>query len=259
MTALSLPLTGERRRLPAWGWTLLGITAATGLWWIFTAAAGQHSAFWAALSPMRAVTALGALADRGVLLGDSWASLRRLFGGLALAVLLGLLLGLITGASRLFEWSSGGVFQFLRMISPLSWAPIAVSVFGLGDAPVVFLVAAAAVWPVYANTVAGIKALDGSLVQVARSLGANRREVLRRVILPGIRGHVLTGIRLALGIGWVVLVPAEMLGVTSGLGYQILNARDRLAYDELMAVILVIGLLGVLLDLLSRKVLASRG
>ena len=89
----------------------------------------------------------------------------------------------------------------------------------------------------------------------ARSLGATSAEVLTSVVLPAIRPHVLTGLRLALGIGWVVLVPAEMLGVTSGLGYEILNSRDQLAYDGVMAVILVIGLLGYLLDALARRLL----
>jgi NitT/TauT family transport system permease protein len=77
-------------------------------------------------------------------------------------------------------------------------------------------------------------------------------------VLPAIRPHLLTGLRLALGIGWVVLVPAEMLGVTSGLGYEILNSRDQLAYDKVMAVILVIGLLGYVLDVVARRLLGGR-
>ncbi len=77
-------------------------------------------------------------------------------------------------------------------------------------------------------------------------------ETLRRVILPGILGHVLTGVRLAIGILWIVLVPCEMLGVSAGLGYYILDTRDRLAYSELMAMVLLIGLLGYLLDAAAR-------
>ncbi|MGC7322506.1 ABC transporter permease, partial [Mycobacteroides abscessus subsp. massiliense] len=76
--------------------------------------------------------------------------------------------------------------------------------------------------------------------------------------LPAIRGHIQTGIRVALGVAWVVLVPAEMLGVRSGLGYQVLNARDQLAYDQVVAVILVIGILGYALDMAAKRLLASR-
>jgi NitT/TauT family transport system permease protein len=124
-----------------------------------------------------------------------------------------------------------------------------------GTAPVIFLVAAASVWPVVLNTVAGVRAVDPGLRLVARSLGASGWEALTTVVAPTLRPHLLIGLRLALGIGWVVLVPAEMLGVTSGLGYEILNARDQLAYPEVMAVILVIGVLGYLLDTLARLAL----
>ena len=92
---------------------------------------------------------------------------------------------------------------------------------------------------------------------VAGSLGATRIEILRTVILPSIWDSVLTGIRLALGIAWVMLVPGEMLGVDSGLGYEILNARDQLAYDKMVGLILVIGVLGSLLDAVASRMLSS--
>ena len=110
-------------------------------------------------------------------------------------------------------------------------------------------------WPVLLNTAAGVRAVDAGLLNVARSFHATRLEMLTAVILPAIRTHVQTGIRLALGVAWIVLVPAEMLGVRSGLGYQILNARDQLAYDQVVAVIVVIGLLGYALDGVARWLL----
>ena len=144
------------------------------------------------------------------------------------------------------------------MVSPLSWAPVAVALFGVGHAPVIFLVAIAAVWPVALNTASGVAALDPLHVRVARTLGATRPEILRTVVLPSIRPFTLTGVRLALGIAWVVIVPAEMPGVSSGLGYEILNARDRLAYDEMLVVILLIGLIGIALDTLAQWLLRER-
>ena len=148
----------------------------------------------------------------------------------------------------------GTLFQFLRMISPLSLMPLAVMVLGVGDAPVVFLLAFAAVWPVVINTAAGVAALDPHWLRLAESLSATRWEVVTRIVLPGIVAHVLTGFRLAVGIAWIVLVPAEMLGVSAGLGYFILDTRDRLAYDELTAGILTVGCLGFVLDAAARAV-----
>lgn len=142
------------------------------------------------------------------------------------------------------------------MVSPLSWMPLAVMALGVGEAPVVFLLTFAAVWPIVLNTAAGVMALDRSWLQLAHSLSATRTEVVLRIVLPGIVAHVLTGFRLALGIGWIVLVPAEMLGVSAGMGYFILDTRDRLAYDELTAGIVVIGALGFTLDLLARRISA---
>lgn len=167
-------------------------------------------------------------------------------------------LGLLIGSAPRFRWASTPPVQFLRMVSPLSWAPVAVALFGVGHAPVIFLVAIAAVWPVALNTASGVAALDPLHVRVARTLGATRPEILRTVVLPSIRPFTMTGVRLALGIAWVVIVPAEMLGVSSGLGYEILNARDRLAYDEMLVVILLIGLIGIALDTLAQWLLRER-
>jgi NitT/TauT family transport system permease protein len=120
----------------------------------------------------------------------------------------------------------------------------------------IFLLAFAAVWPILLNTAAGVKQLDARWLQLARSLSASRWETLTRVVIPGVLGHVLTGVRLAIGILWIVLVPCEMLGVSAGLGYYILDTRDRLAYSELMAMVLLIGVLGFLLDATARGLYA---
>ena len=164
----------------------------------------------------------------------------------------GVPIGLLVGVSRAFERSTTATFQFLRMISPLSWMPLAVMALGIGDAPVYFLLAFAAVWPIALNVAAGVHAIDPRWHRLARSLAARRLEVLIGIVIPAIVSHLLTGVRLAIGLIWVVLVPAEMLGVQAGLGYFILDTRDRMAYGELMAVILFIGLLGYLLDLATR-------
>lgn len=241
-----------------WLLGLVGVLVAILFWWIFTHAAGSQNRLLAALEPERMPGAFASLFGRGVILADIGVSLLRLVLGLAIGIVVGIPLGIAVGSWPRFAGASSPVIQFLRMVSPLSWAPIAVALFGVGHAPVVFLVAIAAVWPVVINTSAGVRAVAPAHLEVARVLGATRFEVLRHVILPSTRAHILTGVRTALGIAWVIIVPAEMLGVTSGLGYEILNARDRLAYDEMLAVILVIGVLGIALDAAAQRLLRER-
>ena len=239
-------------------WGVFGVLTTVAVWWAFTHAAAGASTMIAAFQPERMPGAVASLLERGVVVQDGLTSLWRLLCGLALATAAGVPLGLLIGSYRRFRWTSAPVVQFLRMVSPLSWAPVAVALFGVGNAPVVFLVAAAAVWPITMNTAAGVKALDPLHLRVAQTLGATPAERLWTVVLPSIRPFVMTGVRLALGIAWVVIVPAEMLGVSSGLGDEILNARDRLAYDEMLVVILVIGLLGIVLDSLAQWLLRER-
>jgi NitT/TauT family transport system permease protein len=175
-------------------------------------------------------------------------SLQRLALGLAIALAVGVPLGLLTGLSGRFAQATTPLFQFLRMVSPLSCMPLAVIALGVGDAPVVFLLAFAAMWPILLNTAAGVAALDPNWLLLGRSLAATRRETVLRIVLPGITAHLLTGVRLAVGLLWIVLVPAEMLGVSAGLGYFILDTRDRLDYPALMATIVLIGAIGWALD-----------
>lgn len=209
-------------------------------------------------APQQVLPALTSLVERGVLLPDAAASMWRLLVGLAVAAVIGIPLGLLIGLNRTVDRAVRPVTQFLRMISPLSWAPIAVALFGIGHRPVFFLIATAAVWPIVVNTAAGVHAIDPGHLLVARSMGATRTEQLTAIVLPAIRGNLQTGLRVSLGLAWVLLVPAEMLGVRSGLGYQILNARDQLAYHDVMAVILVIGVLGYLLDAAAQRLLTTR-
>ena len=254
---------GRRRgvraeRGPALAWGALGVLAVGLAWWALTAVGGAGSPMLAALDPLGVPSALASLLATGVLVQDLVTSTLRLLLGMGIAAALGIPAGVLIGLHRPTRWASALPVQFVRMISPLSWAPVAVALLGVGSAPVVFLVAAAAIWPILLGTAAAVAAIDPRYVAVAHTLGANRREMLRTVLVPSVRPAVLQSIRLALGIAWVVLVPAEMLGVTSGLGYEILNARDRLAYDEMLVVILVIGVLGAAIDLLARQLLTPR-
>jgi NitT/TauT family transport system permease protein len=236
----------------------LAITTTLILWWLATTVLAPPHSLLRETAPVKVVAALAELLHRGVLLPDAWISLWRLLVGLLIAAVLGIPAGLLIGTNATADRATRPIVQFLRMISPLSWAPVSVALFGIGSQPVIFLIAAAAVWPVLINTAAGVHAIDPGFLQVARSFHATRVELLTVVVLPAIRGHLQTGLRVALGIAWVVIVPAEMLGVRSGLGYQILNARDQLAYSQVVAVIVVIGTIGFGLDLAARRLLSPR-
>lgn len=233
--------------LPIWG---LGVGLA--IWWIFTTPLWHQDPIVRDFSPERSFAALAQVFQTGAIVPHIITSLRRVLVGLLAATVLGVPLGLLLGLSRILEQATSALLQFIRMISPLSWMPLAVMVLGIGDLPVYFLLTIAAVWPILLNTAAGVVAVDRRWLLLARSLCASRSETIVQIIIPAIVGHLLTGLRLAIGMIWIVLVPAEMLGVSAGLGYFILDTRDRLAYSELMAAILIIGAIGYLFDVTLR-------
>lgn len=236
------------RRAPRFVLGLTGLAVLLGLWSLIANLLAGSTPLAAAMEPGATLRALAGLVADNRLTVHTLTSLKRVLVSLAAALACGIPIGIAVGAWQRFDAATGPSFQFLRMISPLSWMPIAVMAFGIGDAPIYFLLTITAVWPIVLNTAAGVRALDPHWLLLARSLGASRRETLTRFILPGVVGHILTGARVAIGMIWILLIPCEMLGVSSGLGYFILDTRDRLAYSELMAAIVVIGALGLALD-----------
>lgn len=186
--------------------------------------------------------------EAGKIQNASMASGYRLGAGLLIAILIGAPLGVLVGRIKWFAAYSNSPFQFIRMISPLAWMPIAVLVFATWNGSIIFLIAIASVWPVVFSTAAGLSKVDPNWFKVARNLGAKPWHMVTRIIIPAIMFDVLTGIRLALGVAWIVIIPAEFLGVTSGFGYAIEDARESLEYAHLMAFVVTIGAVGYVLD-----------
>lgn len=240
------------KHIASWLLGVAGLLCLLLVWWLGVRLFGSAEGLAARFAPEATLASLVELLGRGELYEHVFVSLQRILVGLLLALLIGVPLGLLVGSYRHLEAATTPAFQFLRMISPLSWMPVVVMLMGVGDQPIYFLLTFAAIWPILLNTAAGVRQLDPRWLQLSRSLSATRWETLRKVILPGVLGHVLTGVRLSIGILWIVLVPCEMLGVSAGLGYFILDTRDRLAYSELMAMVLLIGVLGFALDALAR-------
>jgi NitT/TauT family transport system permease protein len=236
---------------------LAGLALMAGLWWIGGLAL-QSSPRLAAFAGFAPAPALKSFAHL-IASGDAWAaatpSLLRVLSGLAVALALGAPLGFAMGHFSLVEKAFQLPFQILRMVSPLSWMPIAILAFPGWNGAIVFLIAAASIWPIVFATAAGVKRIDPAWLAVGRTLGGRGGGLLRRVIAPAVAPDLLTGLRLALGTAWIVLVPAEFLGVTSGLGYAINDARDTLSYDRLAALVLLIGLIGFVLDFALARLL----
>lgn len=227
-----------------------GLAILFALWWlaVFLVTRDPARAQFANFGPLLAFKALGHFWSNGLIAKALEASGFRLGAGLGLAITIGVPIGILIGRSKRFREISNSPFQLMRMVSPLSWEPIAVIVFAGWNQAIIFLIAIAAVWPIIFSTAAGLSKVDPAWFKVARNLGATPWHVLTTIIIPAIAFDVLTGIRLALGVAWIVLVPAEFLGVTSGLGYTIEDARESLEYENLMAMLLVIGAVGYVLD-----------
>ena len=236
---------------------LFGLALIGGLWWIGGLAlqANPRLSAFAGFAPGPALASFVKLLASG----DAWSaaapSLGRVLAGLGIALAFGAPLGFALGYFPLVEKAFQLPFQVLRMISPLSWMPIAILAFPGWNGAIVFLIAAAAIWPIVFATAAGVKRIDPAWLAVGRTLGGRGSGLLRRVIAPALTPDLLVGLRLALGTAWIVLVPAEYLGVTSGLGYAINDARDTLSYDRLAALVLLIGLIGFALDLVLARLL----
>jgi len=219
--------------------------------WVLAGWAIAHdpaTAAFAGFAPLPTLACLSAMIIDGSIMRALLPSAARVGTGLGFAILIGAPLGVLIARNRFVRDVTHVPFQLLRMVSPLAWMPIAILMFPTWDSAIIFLITAAAVWPIIFATANGLKKLDPDWFKVAHNLGAGFRHVLTAVIIPAIAQDILTGIRLALGVAWIVLVPAEYLGVTSGLGYAINDARDTLEYDRLAAFVLVIGLIGFLFD-----------
>lgn len=263
-SAIDIPATGARRLeallflcLKSVAPALAGMAGLLAIWWFggWLVASNPDTAAFADFAPAPTFARLADMIMSGEAADAAIPSLYRVGVGLLWACGLGVPLGILIGRSPLMRATTNIPFQFLRMISPLAWMPISVLAFPSWDNAIIFLIAIAAVWPVTFATANGLRKVDPAWFRVARNLGARAWHMLFVIILPAIAQDVLTGIRLALGVAWIVLVPAEYLGVTSGLGYAINDARDTLEYDRLAATVVIIGFIGFVLDYACQRLI----
>ncbi len=205
-------------------------------------------------SPANTWTGMVELARKGLLLSYIRDSLLRVGSGYSLAVLAGIPLGIVLGWYPKPAASLNPVIQMMRPISPLAWMPLAIVWFGVSEMAPIFLIFLAAFFPIVVSTMNSVRNVPPMYLQAGWNFGLSPAALFRRVVFPAILPQVLVGLRIALGIAWLVVVAAEMIAVNSGLGYLIIDSRNAgKRYDLVVAGMILIGVIGLGLDILMRR------
>jgi NitT/TauT family transport system permease protein len=209
-------------------------------WWLIVAE--THSVIFP--TPWQVVTGTAELIKDGTLFMHIGASLMRV-----VAVPLGLWLGWVKGAYSTLN----PLFQILRPISPIAWIPIAILWFGVGNASPIYLIFISSVFPMIVQTTAGVHTIERRYLRAAQNFGVSRRTLFLQVVIPAVLPQIIVGMRIGLGVAWLVVVAAEMIALRSGLGYLIIDSRNAgNRYDLVIAGMIIIGLIGLMLDGLMR-------
>jgi len=180
-------------------------------------------------------------------------SLMRVIGAFLLATAVGIPAGLAMGVSRIARGILDPIIEFYRPLPPLAYLPLMVIWFGIGELSKILLIFLACFAPVALSARSGVQSASRDQINAALSMGANRWQVLRHVVLPAALPDILVGLRIGMGVGWTTLVAAEMVAATAGLGQLVLNASNFLRTDVVVMGILVIGLFAIVFELGMRK------
>lgn len=240
MNTLSEPQRWER-----FFWPVLASALLLALW--------HYSVVWTGTkvfpSPHEVEKGMEELMRHHVLWGDIADSLRRVAVGFGVAVLLGIPLGLVLGWYPAANQVVNPAMQILRPISPIAWIPVAIILFGIGDRAAIFLIFLGAFFPIVVACINGVSNVPSVFRRAGRNFGLTPPQLLAKVLLPAALPQILIGLRIALGIAWLVVVAAEMIAVDSGLGYLVIDSRNSgKRYDLVVAAILLIGVIGLVLD-----------
>jgi nitrate/nitrite transport system permease protein len=181
-------------------------------------------------------------------------SLKRVFGGFALAVLVGIPVGLMIGMSKNIQYALDPFIQILKPVSPLAWLPLLLFAFKDIDNTAMSTIFITSIWPIIINTSLGVKSVSEDYLNVAKVLRFTSLEKVFQIILPVAVPYIFTGMRLSLGIAWLVIVAAEMLTGGIGIGFWIWDEYNNLAYHNIIIGIIVVGLVGFMLDIIMGKV-----
>jgi NitT/TauT family transport system permease protein len=238
------------RKWERYVWPVLASALLLVLW--------HYSVVWSKTrvfpSPLAVERGMAELARKGLLWAYIGDSLRRVALGFGAAAVVGIPLGLTLGWYPAANQVVNPVLQMLRPISPIAWIPVAIVMFGVGDVTAVFLIFLSALFPIVVACVSGVSNVPGIFRRAGRNFGLSAPQLLARVVFPAALPQIIVGLRLALGIAWLVVVAAEMIAVDSGLGYLVIDARNSgKRYDLVAAAMLMIGVIGLGLDLCFRR------
>jgi NitT/TauT family transport system permease protein len=204
-------------------------------------------------TPLQVVTGTVELIKDGTLWLHIGASLMRVAAGFVLAVLLAVPLGLWMGWVHGAYITLNPLFQILRPISPIAWIPIAILWFGVGNASPIYLIFISSVFPMIVQTVAGVHTIERRYLRAAQNFDVSKYRLFTQVVIPAVLPQVIVGMRIGLGVAWLVVVAAEMIALRSGLGYLIMDSRNAgNRYDLVIAGMIIIGIIGLLLDGIMR-------
>lgn len=204
--------------------------------------------------PYQVLLGILELTRKGVLIKYIVASLFRVAAGFLLALVVGIPLGLLLGWFGRAFLAFNPIIQILRPISPIAWIPVAILWFGVSDLAPIFMIFLASLFPITTATMSAVQNIHLVYLRAARNFGVKRLTLFTKVIFPAALPQIITGIRIALGVAWLVVVAAEMIAVNSGLGYLIIDARNAgMRYDLVVAGMVLIGLIGLALDFVVRR------
>ena len=210
-------------------------------------------------SPLETLAGIVDLARQGLLLKYAVASLFRVTWGFIAAAVLAIPMGLTIGWYRRAEMAFNPLIQILRPISPLAWIPIAILWFGVGDLAAVFLIFVSCFFPLLLTAINAVQGIPAIYLNAGRNFGLSPAAIIYRVLYPAVMPQLITGLRITLGLAWLVVVAAEMIAVSSGLGFLIIDARNAgNRYDLVVAGMVAIGVIGLLLDLLMRSLARAK-
>jgi sulfonate transport system permease protein len=247
------------KRLPAGG-ILFGPLVLIVVWEFASTIGWLSPRFLAA--PSTAVVAGYELWADGVLVRNFLASAQRAYLGLGIGVVIGLILALIAGLTRLGDASVDGLVQIKRAIPTLALIPLAILWLGIGEVMKIAIIATSVFVPIYINTHAALRSIDIRYVELARTVGLTRSEFVRKVALPGALPGFFTGLRLAVTTCWTALVVLEQINTTEGIGYLMTRARDYGQTDVIVVGLVIYAVLGlgsdVAVRLWERNVLSYR-
>ncbi len=243
--------TTEPRQWEKIFWPVLVAALLVLLW--------HYAVLWTATkvfpSPLNVERALAELVRKNLLWRYVGDSLGRVAVGFGTAAALGIPLGLMLGSSASLNQVVDPVLQLLRPISPIAWIPVAIVFWGVGDRAAIFLIFLGAFFPIVVACANGVRNVPAIFRQAGRNFGLGQARLLARVVFPAALPQIIVGLRIALGIAWLVVVAAEMIAVDSGLGYLVIDARNSgKRYDLVVAAMLMIGIIGLALDLAFRRV-----